>query len=98
MKAYEQCTRFDRCAVNKCPLDSNYKQMLTNELDAERKCTLPRRKRMEIGAGFTDLVYGGLTAKEHSGLEQFGKLPQNSQKIAISPRNSDTHSGSGAQA
>ena len=26
MRAYEECPRFDVCAVNKCPLDQLYKE------------------------------------------------------------------------
>jgi len=97
MKAYEDCPRFERCAVNKCPLDPAYKEMPSVPGDAERKCTLPRRKRQEIGAKYENLAYGGLTPQEHSGLSRFGKLPQNSQKIAICPCNSERPIESGVR-
>jgi len=97
-EAYQECTRFQRCAVNKCPLDSNYKQMLTHAGDAERKCTLPRRKRVEIGNEYDNLAYGGLTGHEYTALRETGNLPL---KLANAERNArveNTDTESGVQA
>ena len=77
MKAYEQCARFNRCAVNKCPLDPMYKEMRTHPLDAERKCTLPYKQRVEIAMGYTNLAYGGLTGNEYTAFAKHGNSPPN---------------------
>lgn len=97
MKAYEQCTRFNRCAVNKCPLDPNYKQMLSHQLDAERKCTSPRKKRVEIGARFDNLAYGGLTGNEYTALAKHDNLPLNLVNAVKPTPNTETHIESGVQ-
>ena len=97
MKAYEQCTRFDRCAVNKCPLDPNYKQMLPHKLDAERKCTSPRKKRVEIGAGYDNLAYGGLTGHEYVALRDTNNLPLNLANAERNARGTETQIESGVQ-
>ena len=77
MKAYEDCPRFERCAVNKCPLDPAYKEMSSVPGDAEKKCTMPRKRRQEIGARFDNLAYGGLTGNEYTALQRVGKIPPN---------------------
>ena len=77
MKAYQECTRFEKCAVNKCPLDPNYKSMSSVPGDTERKCTLARKKRVETGAKYDNLAYGGLTGHEYTALRESNNLPLN---------------------
>ena len=97
-EAYQECSRYQRCAVNKCPLDSNYKQMLTHKGDAERKCTSPRKKRVETGNEYDDLAYGGLTGNEYTALSKFGNLPPNLANGVIPTPTVDAPIESGVQA
>ena len=77
MKAYEECSRFDKCAVNKCPLHTDYKDLSSMPGDSERKCTMARNNRLAIGSKYADLAYFGLTGHEYLGLKEAGKLPPN---------------------
>jgi len=95
MIAYQDCPRFDKCAVNKCPLDPNYKAMASHPLDVERKCTLPRRKRVEIGAKYDNLAYGGLTGHEYTALRESNNLPLNLANAVCNALNSEQAIGSG---
>ena len=89
MIAYEECPRFDICAVNKCPLDPAYKSMTSVKGDAEMKCVMRRSVREKIGAKYDNLAYGGLTGHEYVGLREAGKIPQNLAIPACNPRNSE---------
>ena len=89
MKAYQDCPRFVKCAVNKCPLDPAYKTMSSVPGDAERKCTLPRKKRQEVGAKYDNLAYGGLTGHEYTALRESNNLPLNVANAVCNALNSE---------
>lgn len=75
---FEDCPRFEKCSVNKCPLSTRYAFLtevgpdiddlgrpIEGTGDPERRCMLRRRKREEISAKYPGLLpNGGLTDEE----------------------------------
>lgn len=59
----EMCPRFQRCSVNKCPLDSD--DELRSELKGEEKCNMEKNVRLRIGTE-CGLPRLGLTNAEFS--------------------------------
>jgi len=55
------CSRFDICSVNNCPLDPGYPNYDTSPLDLERKCLMRKYLRLRLG---TDLPMKGMTERE----------------------------------
>lgn len=51
---YTECTRFERCSVNHCPLDPAQLESLADNPDP--RCTLPKVRRMEIAKRYPDLL------------------------------------------
>lgn len=83
----EACPRFQRCAVNACPLDAGYGRTLApHPDDAERKCGLPRVRRQALAAEYPDLAanlrFGGLTGLEYTGLKRASTMTVE-QKAAL---------------
>ncbi len=72
---YEECSRFDVCSCNNCPLDpeSRVATLLTDKdrgskrapLEGEERCRARRRQRAEIAAKYPTLLpLGGLLPKD----------------------------------
>lgn len=63
------CPRFERCAVNNCPLEPGYPALPVSPDDAQRRCTLSKSRRFAIGSGYPDrLALLGLTPREYSAM------------------------------
>ena len=66
-KPFTDCPRFNKCSVNKCPLDPDYDTMKTHPDDPERKCRLSKNRRIAIAENYPGvLVYGGMTGREYA--------------------------------
>jgi len=72
-EAYENCPRFKRCSVNKCPLDSHYPDRESIAGDKERKCGQSKARRVKLAEGF-NLKYGGLTVREYNAKLRYNAL------------------------
>lgn len=65
-KPFQNCPRWERCAVNRCPLHPDYLRTLkVSEYDLEQKCTMEKRVRKRIAALY-GLTNQGLTQRELS--------------------------------
>ena len=76
----KKCPRFEKCSVNKCPLDYFINQRV--ELQGEPKCSLGKSRRKRIGKG-TNLPYQGMTKREWSGEKRWRELPEEKKRIMI---------------
>lgn len=64
---FMECTRFNHCSVNICPLHSNYPDIYTDPDDSEPRCKLPKSYRIKVAENYKGILkYGGLTVREHS--------------------------------
>lgn len=75
----EACPRFDRCAVNNCPLHSDYGGRLeAHPADPEQRCRLSKLKRLRVVARYPELAaklpLGGLTPREYAGAKNEAAL------------------------
>jgi len=83
-EAYENCPRFKKCSVNKCPLDSYYPERGSVPDDKERRCSLGKTLRLRCAEGF-HLRYGGLTEREFKAKQKYNSLAED-QKAALKER------------
>jgi hypothetical protein len=61
---YFECTHFDSCSVNACPLDPLYDARQNTPGD-DKKCIAKRAYRSKIAANFLEILpHGGLTLHE----------------------------------
>lgn len=75
----ENCPRFERCAVNCCPLHSLYPDLDTEDTDREKACTLGKAPRLRLGEG---LRFEGLTVAEWNRRKSWlSKSPEERAKI-----------------
>ena len=66
MSPYYECPRFEKCNVNKCPLDPDID--LRNSVKTDEKCTMEKQVRYKIGKKYPNLLkYQGLTKREWAG-------------------------------
>jgi hypothetical protein len=75
----EACPRFQRCAVNDCPLHAGYGGPLEAlPADAEQRCRLSKMKRLAVVARYPDLSAklrnGGLTPREQATIAREARL------------------------
>ena len=62
---FMDCTRFDNCSVNNCPLHPRYPKLPTLAIDFERKCKARKSTRVSLAIRSLDkLPYEGLTVAE----------------------------------
>lgn len=66
---YESCPRFEKCAVNKCPLDLD--RDYRNYIEGEKKCTMAKSIRLRLGK---DLPWLGLTNSELAAKKRWESL------------------------
>lgn len=97
----EACPRFQRCAVNACPLDTGYGRTLeAHPDDAERKCGLPRVRRQALAAEYPELAaklrFGGLTGLEYTGLKRASTMTAE-QKAALAKKGAGSRFLAGAR-
>ena len=80
---YYHCPRFKSCSVNCCPLDSYYPNRKSLPFDSERKCKLPKNKRIGIHEKNKGVLrYWGMTVVECSRKQFWDNLTeQEKQKI-----------------
>lgn len=71
--AFEVCPKFESCSCNSCPLHYNFKKLIVNDNDPEKKCKCNKRIRFEIGT-FLKLENKGLKSRELSSLTNWEKL------------------------
>ena len=70
MRPYMECPSYDRCAVNKCPLDPKYHERKPQADDAEKKCRALKNSRRAIAARYPGiLAFDGLTGREYQGYQ-----------------------------
>lgn len=75
IKPQRECPRWQRCSVNKCPLDPLQDQRNVYELDTEKKCQMEKQVRLRIGSKYPDLLPRlGLKAREWAGRMAFERL------------------------
>jgi len=75
MRPYMECPSYDRCAVNKCPLDPKYKERRPHSEDAETKCRLSKVKRVSIGSSYPGILpYLGMTGHEYVSTDNVSKM------------------------
>ena len=76
---FRECPRYEKCSVNRCPLDSHREIRNTVTGDREKACRALRASRESIVARHPGvLAWGGLTAKEQArdrGVELVAKQP-----------------------
>lgn len=83
---YMECTRYQRCSVNHCPLDPDQDTRQSHPGDKQQKCTLAKTIRVRIGSKYPDsLTLGGLTPREHQSKLRWSKLTA-AQKQAITDK------------
>jgi len=74
MKPFEECPRFYKCSVNKCPLDPDIN--IRNRVIGEEKCHMRKSVRNKIGLKYLELLkFQGFTSREHAGKVLAGSLP-----------------------
>ncbi|KPQ43391.1 MAG: hypothetical protein MPEBLZ_02057 [Candidatus Methanoperedens nitroreducens] len=78
-----ECSRFDKCSVNNCPLIPEYPAKVIDEADREQKCTMEKQVRFRIGSQYPNLLkFQGLTSKEWSGKQRFDSMtPEQKEQI-----------------
>ena len=74
------CPRYIKCSVNNCPLSTNYPNWETNINDPERKCKLPKVKRIELAKG-SSLKYEGMTQNEYNGKIRWDNRPESEKEM-----------------
>ena len=71
-----QCPRFDRCSVNRCPLDEGYPNQFVHPDDKEKRCTMEKTVRVRIAATAPGtLAMSGLTVPEHAAKRSYEAKP-----------------------
>jgi len=76
MTAYEECPKFLRCAVNKCPLDPKYKERRPHPDDRETVCRLEKEVRVFIGSKYDNLPYDGMIGDEYKMHKRWHTSPE----------------------
>ena len=92
-EAMEMCPRFQRCSVNKCPLDLDV--VLRNELKGEEKCNMEKNVRLRIGTEY-GLLKLGLTNAEFSAHQKWSGRSEE-EKIEIRKQMTKVRAGMLAQ-
>lgn len=65
---YRECSRFQKCSVNNCPLSPGYPNHHTDPEDYEQKCSIAKSIRVRIGSKHLDILkFGGMTKREFAG-------------------------------
>ncbi len=91
-KPFENCPRFERCQINKCPLHPDFLNLENDSSDPaiknKEKC-VPKSYRKKIGLAFK-LKNLGLTQRELTSQKNWESLTpeQKESKIAILMKNS----------
>ena len=73
---YQECPRFNKCSVPKCPLDPEY-HLRDGKLKGEDVCGVNKVIRLRIAKKYKDLYilpYYGYTANEYKGLRSVGSI------------------------
>ena len=71
----KECPRWNRCSVNRCPLDPGYTAFPVDSADLERKCPMEKNVRRRIGQKYPELLpLLGLTAAEAAGLAKWNNM------------------------
>ena len=83
----EACSRFMRCCVNNCPLDTGYPGLSTSSLDTQIKCRLGKVARLKITAKYPEMAarlkFGGLTPREFSAKQRNESLSEEQKAVLI---------------
>jgi len=75
LELYRFCPRFDKCSVNKCPLDSHYPNRESILTDYERKCGVSKLIRVRIHEEHKgNLKYKGMTQGEYNAKQRWDNL------------------------
>ncbi len=81
---FEECPRYDRCSVNRCPLDPEQDQRTIHPQDKEQKCPMEKPVRLRIGSKYPDLLPRlGLTVKEWASRQAYANLSPSQKQAAI---------------
>lgn len=90
LEPYRECSRFQHCSVNNCPLSPGYPDHYTDPDDYEKKCTIAKSIRVRIGSQHLDILkFGGLTRREFAGRKAWEGLTE-SQRATITARGKKT--------
>jgi hypothetical protein len=74
---FNECPRYDRCSVNRCPLDLDINKRRSDSGDRDRQCPMEKQVRMRIGSKYPALLpFGGLTHREHSAMKYWESVPK----------------------
>jgi hypothetical protein len=79
--AFEFCSRFHKCNVNRCWLDTNKKCVSLPE-DKETRCTIAKSIRVRIGTAYK-LPNKGMKPREISSQQNWDNLPEAEKKRRI---------------
>lgn len=78
---FYNCSRYDKCNVNNCPLHPEYPSLYTDENDIETKCGMAKSIRRRIAAAFPGMLkFEGLTTREFEGRERWNSLTPEEQQ------------------
>ena len=76
MNLARQCPRFDRCSVNRCPLDEGYPNQFVDQHDKEKRCPIEKAVRVRIAATEPGrLAMSGLTIAEAAATKCYEAKP-----------------------
>lgn len=66
LRLERQCSKYEVCDVNACPLHYRYAELAPPPNDLERKCRQSKNKRLKITSPHTNyLKFNGLTMAEN---------------------------------
>ena len=87
-QANRECSRYDGCSVNNCPLHSSYPELSMDSEDRNKVCSMEKNVRTRIGANHPELKYGGLKQREYSAKLAYDHLtPEQKEQKRIQARN-----------
>lgn len=76
-----ECSRYQKCSVNNCPLHPQYPNLLIDIEDKEQKCTMEKQVRHKIGSKYADiLTYQGLTTREWTSKKRYENLSEDEKQ------------------
>ena len=79
-----ECPRYERCAVNVCPLDPDQELRNVHKLDKEQKCPMEKAVRVRIGSKYPELLpRGGLSKAEWGARQAFLKKSPAEKSAAL---------------
>lgn len=77
MNPAKECPRWERCSVNRCPLDPGYNAYPRLATDPQKDCPMESGVRLRIGSKYPDLLPNrGLSRAEASARARYDSLTE----------------------